>query len=127
MDRVFTRTDVEKFFMRVFGKTETPKYTVENVALLPGLGQPAWIIYHTATWNAGEPYERGYPGNSVVCQKGPESAPYLMFSVEDELPVGLATPAEEDAAIERCGVEEAEKYVARLRKQGQSDASTSTY
>lgn len=98
--RAFTRADVEQFFLKAFS-TSAQTYEVKEVALLPGLTPPAWIIYHEAVWGKDSSTEHRYPGQCVVYQRRDFGEMYLYFSVEEDLPQGLASPAEEDAEIAR--------------------------
>lgn len=118
--RLFTRADVEQFVMGTIGKGENPRYAVDSVCLLKEMPVPTWTVRCTATWRSGN----SYPSTSTVFQKDICGKPYLYFVIETEIPAGLANADDEDAAIAQ---REAERRAELLHKQGQSDASASSY
>lgn len=105
--RQFTRDQVEQWYLKAL-RCSTASYEVTEVSLLPGITPPAWLIAHKVTIG-----ENCYPGQSIVYQKHDHDDIYLYFCVEKELPVGMATPDDEDAAIR---LRDAEKYAEYLGK-----------
>lgn len=112
--RAFTRTDVEQFFNSHWGASDYPKNELLNVALLPELDPPTWLIHYQATWSNND-----VNYYDLVVTQFPTSLTdqpyYLNLVTEVEIPAGFKSVTEEDAEIKRR--EEAEHAKWEKREQ----------
>ena len=101
IERVFTRADIVAFFHTFWGKLIEPHYELRAIALLPEIQPGGWYIDYMVTYHDSN---HVIYGNCVILQLArKDGTPYLNLPEYVELPVGLASIAEEDVKIEALG------------------------
>jgi hypothetical protein len=96
--RAFTYADIVAFFERSWGKIQDPTYTLEKITLLLDIAQGGWHLACKATYLDGTTSRF----KLIVIQiPSCDGTFYLNHPTEEDLPPGLESIEEENAAIER--------------------------
>jgi hypothetical protein len=106
-ERHFTYADIEKFFNERSEKLNASSdLKVERqivcISILPELSPPTWIVQYSATYHKGTESEWTDHALLLITEKRDyKGDPWLNGPMRHDLPAGFASPAEEDAEIER--------------------------
>lgn len=101
IERHFTYLDIQDFCLKVFTPVEHETVTVKGVKLLSleGCTRPLWFVQLERRW-------RTYCALQFACvvteRTDADGKPCPAFVLDESLPFGLSSPAEEDAEIERA-------------------------
>jgi hypothetical protein len=97
--RAFTYADIEKFYLKHWGKYEVPKYSIVSIELLTDVQPPTWIVEHVGVYSDGYKHEM----RTLILTQGTnfDGTPCIDLPIPQKLPTGFSSVQEEDAEIER--------------------------